>query len=128
MLVIDDEALLGDGLRRALAQDHRIVAVTGAEEALARLQNGERYDVVLCDLMMQGMDGIDFHRQLTAVLPDEAARVVFITGGAIATRIEAFFNRVPNLLLEKPVDVDGLRAPVERRVRGDQSGARARSA
>jgi hypothetical protein len=32
----------------------------------------------------------------------------FITGGAITARIEAFFNRVPNLLLEKPVDVDGL--------------------
>jgi hypothetical protein len=33
-------------------------------------------------------------------------------GGAITARVEAFFNRVPNLLLENPVDVDGLRAHV----------------
>lgn len=123
VLVIDDETLLGEALRRSLGRDNQIVCVTEASEALARLQSGERYDVVLCDLMMPGMDGIEFHRRLSQDLPDEAARVVFITGGAITARVEAFFNRVPNLLLEKPVDIDGLRALVERRVRGLSAAA-----
>lgn len=116
VLVIDDEALLGDALRRALGRDHHIVAVGEAGEALTRLQSGERYDVVLCDVMMPGMDGIEFHRRLSLVLPDEAARIVFISGCAVTARVEAFFNRAPNLLLEKPVDLEGLRALIERRV------------
>lgn len=118
VLVIDDEALLGEALRRTLGQDHQIVIVAEASEGLARLERGERYDVVLCDLMMPGMDGIEFHRRLSQTLPEEAARVAFITGGAITARVEAFFNRVSNLLLEKPIDIDGLRALIERRVRG----------
>lgn len=118
VLVIDDEPFLGDAVRRALGEQHLVVCVTEAAEALARLQRGERYDVVLCDLMMPAMDGIEFHRRLAAELPEEAARVAFITGGAVTARVEAFFRRVPNLLLEKPLDLDGLRALVERRVRG----------
>jgi CheY-like chemotaxis protein len=118
VLIIDDELFLGDALRRALGEDNHVEFVAEASEALARLRSGEHYDVVLCDLMMPSMDGIEFHRQLSEERPDEAARVVFITGGAITARVEAFFHRVPNLLLEKPVDLDGLRALIRRRVRG----------
>jgi CheY-like chemotaxis protein len=118
ILVIDDGIFLGDDLRRTLADDNQVVCATEASEALARLQRGERYDVVLCDLMMPTMDGIDFHRRLSEILPDEAARVVFIADGAVTARVEAFCDRVPNLLLERPVDLDGLRALIERRIRG----------
>ena len=34
----------------------------------------------------------------------------------MTARVEAFFQRVPNLLLDKPIDLDGLRALIERRV------------
>lgn len=117
--MIDDEPFLGEALRRTLSNEALVVTVTDAGEALERLQRGERYDVVLCDLMMPVMDGIELHRRLNIALPEEARRVVFITGGAITARVEAFFRRVPNLLLEKPVDVDGVRALIERRVRSD---------
>ena len=53
-----------------------------AADALALLQDGERYDAVVCELMMPVMDGIEFHRRLAAMLPEEAKRIVFITGGA----------------------------------------------
>jgi len=119
--VIDDEPLLGDALRRTLSREHQVVVVTGAAEALDRLLRGERYDVVLCDLMMPGMDGIELHRRLSEALPHEADRMVFITGGALTSRVQSFFARVPNLLLDKPVDIDGLCALIERRVRGESS-------
>jgi CheY-like chemotaxis protein len=118
LLVIDDEPFLGEALRRVLSDENEVVVVTEAAAALARLERGERYDVVLCDLMMPSMDGVDFHRRLNAMLPEEADRLVFIMGGAITARIEAFFRRAPNLLLDKPIDIDGLRALIERRVRG----------
>jgi CheY-like chemotaxis protein len=116
ILVVDDEPLIGRSLRRSLSDADEVVAVTSAAAALARLRRGERYDVVLCDLMMPGMDGIELHRQLCAVLPEEASRIVFITGGAVTARVEAFFRRVPNVLLEKPIDFEGLRALIERRM------------
>ena len=118
ILVIDDEPLLGEAVARALSRENQVIVVTDAAQAVARLERGERYDVVLCDVMMAVMDGIDFHRRVAQTLPAEADRIVFITGGAITTRVESFFRRVPNLLLEKPIDLDGLRALIERRVRG----------
>ena len=85
---------------------------------LTRLEGGERYDVVLCDLMMPLMDGIELHRRLSLTCPEEAERMVFMTGSAMTARVEAFFRRVPNLLLDKPINLDGLRALIERRVGG----------
>jgi CheY-like chemotaxis protein len=119
VLVVDDEPFLGEALHRALGDENQVDVVTDAASALARLQAGERYDVVLCDLMMPTMDGIDFHDRLSASLPEEANRIVFITGCAYTSRVESFFHRVPNTVLEKPVDIEGLRALIDRRVRGD---------
>jgi CheY-like chemotaxis protein len=115
VLVIDDEHVIGQSLRRVLATENEVVTVMDATEALSRLNSGERYDVVLCDLAMPVMDGVEFHRRLRATLPDEADRIVFITGGALTARDEAFFRRAPNLLMEKPLDVDGIRGLIDRR-------------
>jgi CheY-like chemotaxis protein len=115
--------MLGEALQRALAEDNEVVVVSSAVEALTLLEGGERYDVVLCDVMMPQMDGIELHRRLSATLPHEAERVVFITGGVITARIDAFIARTSNLLLEKPVDVDGLRGLIERRVRAEDARA-----
>jgi CheY-like chemotaxis protein len=116
VLVIDDEPYIGLALRRALAPEAEVCSITDAAEALRLLEAGSRFDVVLCDLMMPTMDGIEFHRQLSSVLPDEAKRIVFITGGARTARVESFFRRVPNILLEKPIDIDALHAMIERRM------------
>jgi CheY-like chemotaxis protein len=121
VLVIDDEHLIGQALRRVLSTENEVVTVTEATEALARLNAGERYDVVLCDLGMPVMGGIEFHRRLALTLPDEADRIVFITGGALTPRAAAFFQRVPNLLMEKPLDVDGIRELIDRRNRATPS-------
>lgn len=125
VLVIDDEPLLGVAVRRALARENEIVVVSDAASALERLLAGERYDVVLCDLMMPKMDGIEFCRQLSTTLPDEANRVVFITGGALTARVESFLRQARNVLLEKPIDLEGLRGLIERRVRADVGEATA---
>jgi CheY-like chemotaxis protein len=116
ILVVDDEPLLSKALSRLLSDENEVVVVGGAAAALARLEGGERYDLVLCDLMMPLMEGIELHRRLSLTCPEKAERIVFMTGGAVTARDEAFFRRVPNLLLDKPIDLDGLRALIERRV------------
>jgi CheY-like chemotaxis protein len=117
ILVVDDEQRLGEALQLTLHDVAQVVVESAAPDALARLERGERYDLILCDLMMPDMDGIEFHRQLQRKWPEEAARVVFITGCAITARVDAFIGRTRNLLLEKPLDLEGLKALIERRTR-----------
>jgi CheY-like chemotaxis protein len=118
VLVIDDEPALGRALQGVLARDNEVVVTTDASAALVRLRAGEWYDVVLCDVTMPDMDGVEFHRRLSAILPEEADRIVFITGGALGEHAAAFFDDAPNLLLQKPLDLEGLRALIARRVLG----------
>ncbi len=117
ILLVDDEHLVGMALSHVLYREYEVVAVTHATEALERLNAGERFDIVLCDLRMPVMDGIEFHEQLSLTLPEEADRIVFITGGELSPRAEAFFRRVHNLLMTKPLDLDGVRQLIERRYR-----------
>jgi two-component system NtrC family sensor kinase len=118
VLVVDDDRLLADALQRDLSDENEVVIESEAAKALAQLERGEFYDVLLCELMMPAMDGIDLHRRLCASHRDVADRIVFMTGEATTARIDAFFRRVPNVLLEKPVHLDGLRALIGRRVGG----------
>jgi CheY-like chemotaxis protein len=116
VLVVGDDATLARALQRGLSDENQVVVVGEAAEALALLDGGESYDIVLCELMLPAMDGIDLHRRAQARHPEAAARMVFMTGEATTARVDAFFRRVPNLLLEKPVSIDGIHALIERRV------------
>jgi PAS domain S-box-containing protein len=117
VLVIDDERLVGSAIRRTLAAEHDVATVESARAALERLASGERFDVIFCDLMMPEMTGMDLHRELREAHPDQAARVIFLTGGAFTPRARAFLERVPNPRIEKPFDLEQVRALVNERLR-----------
>jgi PAS domain S-box-containing protein len=104
VLCIDDEPLLLRALERMVGGDHEVTAMTSAREALEHICAGERYDVVLCDLMMPDMTGMEFYELLTAEDPRLARAVVFLTGGAFTPRAQEFLARVENLRLDKPFD------------------------
>ena len=119
ILVVDDEVRIARLLEEALGERNQVVVASDAEDALLRLASGERFDVVLCDVRMPCMDGMEFHRRLREVLPAEADRVVFTSGDAWATDVVEYFEGLPNLVLEKPIDLAGLDALIERRIRVD---------
>lgn len=112
ILVIDDEKMIGTAIVRLLGGDHDIVNTTSAIEGLEHLAAAERFDVILCDLMMPVMTGMDFYERLSEVAPDQLDSVVFLTGGAFTPAARAFLDRVPNARLEKPFDFETLRALV----------------
>ncbi len=89
--------------------DHEVVLKGDAREALALLAAGESFDVILCDLNMPGMNGMEFHAALT---PLQAKRVLFVTGGALADPAEQFLKQAAVRVLTKPVEVGQLRAAV----------------
>lgn len=109
IIVIDDDALVGAAIRRALGRRHDVITTTDGREAIERIRSGERFDLILCDLMMPLLSGMDLHAELLAFAPDQAKRMVFITGGAFTTAAREFLDRVPNERLDKPFDASTLR-------------------
>jgi PAS domain S-box-containing protein len=112
VLVIDDEATIGTAVRRMLGTEHDVVSVTSGAAALERFHTGERFDVVLCDLMMPQITGMDVFTELVRQWPDQAARVVFLTGGAFTPRAREFLEKVQNRALDKPFEAQHLRMVV----------------
>jgi PAS domain S-box-containing protein len=117
VMVVDDEVMVGAAIRRALASEHDVVALTDAREALGRITGGQTFDVIFCDLMMPEMTGMDFHEALQKSAPDQLERVIFMSGGAFSHRARQFLAEVRNLRVEKPFDIGNIRTLVRERVR-----------
>jgi PAS domain S-box-containing protein len=116
ILVVDDERMIGKMTQRFLSPEHDVSVLTSAEEALRRVSAGERFDVILCDMMMPTMTGTELHSALVSVAPDQAERMIFLTGGAFTSQTRAFLDDVPNPRLEKPFQLETLRAVVNKRM------------
>jgi signal transduction histidine kinase/CheY-like chemotaxis protein len=116
VLVIDDEQLVCNSVRRTLGAEHDVEAATRVADALARFDAGARYDVILCDVMMPELSGMELLHALEQKVPAQAKRVVFLTGGAFAPKAVAFLAAVQNVVLEKPYSPAALRALVRERV------------
>ena len=123
VLIIDDEPLVVAALRRCLAPEHDVFTSIRAADVLARIEKGERFDVIVCDLMMPEMTGMDLHSRLLQTRPSDAARMVFLTGGAFTPEAGEFLDRVANVRVEKPFDPQALRALVRDRLAATGSGA-----
>jgi len=117
VLVIDDELLVVQSLRLVLSSEFQVQGTTHPEQALEWIRAGQTYDVILCDIMMPGLSGVAFRDQVDTVSTDQAARIVFITGGLVVPEVRAMLDHVTNTVLEKPIDLDGLRELIRRRVR-----------
>jgi PAS domain S-box-containing protein len=103
VLVVDDEPQVARSLARMLAP-HEVRLETSGADALETLRRGERFDAVVCDLMMPDVTGMDLHAWVTQARPDHAGRFVFVTGGAFSERAREFVAQASRPVLEKPVD------------------------
>jgi len=113
LLVVDDEPLVARGVTRLLEGECSAEGTSSAREALERLSQGERFDLLLCDVMMPEMSGEAFFHQLGQVAPDQSERVVFITGGAFTPEARAFLESLPpGRCVFKPLAAEVLRALV----------------
>ncbi|WP_224365002.1 two-component regulator propeller domain-containing protein [Hyalangium versicolor] len=110
LLIIDDEPLLITALSRTLEPDHEVVSFTSARLALEQLRAGERYALILCDLMMPEMTGMELHETLRHEAPEMAERMVFLTGGAFTEAARTFLDSTHLPWLEKPFEPEPLRA------------------
>lgn len=121
VLVVDDEPMLGRAISRGL-REHEVIVVSTGADALALFQRGDRFDVILCDLMMPSMPGFDLHDHVRLLAPEQADRMVFMTGGATTTRAREFVASRRDLVLQKPVSMDTVRETVARLLRSTKTG------
>jgi len=113
ILVVDDEVALGRSLARLL-RTHDVTVVGSGKGALDVLLGQSEFDLVLCDMMMPEVSGIDVYERLSAERPSYLDRVVFMTGGTFTSRAREFQARVGNVFLAKPIDLAVLRDLVSR--------------
>ena len=80
VLCVDDEPNVLAALSRTLQPFHDVVTATGAAAAIARLERGEAFHVVVSDLKMPEMDGVAFFGRVRQLSPDSVR--VLLTGNA----------------------------------------------
>jgi signal transduction histidine kinase len=105
VLLVDDDALVRRALRRSLV-GHEIIEAADGKEALRILKDEDPPDVILCDLMMPELGGLDLYELVAAQDANLAARFVFLTGGVYDERERKFLQSADVPVLEKPVDAD----------------------
>jgi PAS domain S-box-containing protein len=117
VLVIDDEESLAQAIRRFLSGEHNVTAVYRARDALDLLELGTRYDVILCDLMMPNITGMELHAETARIDTAQASRIVFLTGGAFTPSAREFLVTTTNRRIEKPFDLKEVRRLVNELIR-----------
>jgi two-component system, NtrC family, sensor kinase len=83
VLLVDDDPFVRRALARVLAREYEVVAVDGGRAALALIRCGDRFDAIVCDVAMPGMSGLELSAALDRVAPDQASRMIALTGGAV---------------------------------------------
>ncbi len=109
ILAVDDEALVLNAMRRTLGSEHELILFPRAQAALAWLEKGEPWDLILCDLMMPEMTGMEFHSELSRRMPARSGHVIFVTGGAFTAGAREFLSQLTTPIVEKPFDPRTLR-------------------
>jgi PAS domain S-box-containing protein len=116
ILLIDDEPMLVNVLSRILSAEHDTIKTNSGQGALALLLSGEHFDLILCDLMMPEMTGMDLYAELKRRMPQMADSIIFMTGGAFTSGAQEFLSHVPNLQIEKPFKQNQIRTLVNERI------------
>ncbi len=113
ILVVDDEPIVGAAIRRTLDREHDVTVASSGREALELISKAE-FDLILSDVLMPEISGIDLYELLRESCLAATERVVFITGGAFTSTAREFLQSIPNPTLEKPFEPEALRELVRR--------------
>lgn len=102
ILIVDDEAEVRETLAEILGRaGHRVITAASGREALQRLGEA-RYDAIMTDMRMPELDGRDLYREIERRWPEQARRVVFVTGDTLTTSLREFAAQCGRPVIEKP--------------------------
>jgi len=113
VLVVDDEPLLLKLIYRTLSEDHDVVVKESSLEALQYIRDNPDFDIILCDLMMPEMNGVELFDRVTDYFPELSKRFAFMTGGTFTVSTSDFVENLANNKLDKPFTPSDLKGFVE---------------
>jgi PAS domain S-box-containing protein len=118
ILVVDDEQVIRDFVKRVLAgEGYEVETVDNAGDALKKIE-GKRYNLVLIDIKMPGMDGVELYRRIQKIAQSLARRVVFITGDIMGAATKKFLSETKAAHIDKPFNAEQLSREVNRALTG----------
>jgi two-component system cell cycle response regulator CpdR len=120
ILLAEDDTSMREYLQRALQRVGYDVDSVGCGTEAMPLLESDRYDLLLTDIVMPEMDGIELAQKASAIDPD--IRVMFITGfAAVALQSGRAAPEAKNL--SKPIQLKDMVAEVDRNIQNeDQQG------
>jgi CheY-like chemotaxis protein len=112
ILVVDDEDNLRDVLVEVLCRDgHEVDSAVDGAEGLRRVEE-RRYDLVVTDLRMPGLEGPALYRALRARYPEQPPRVIFMSANTGIDEYASFLAETGEPALEKPFNLADMRQVV----------------
>jgi PAS domain S-box-containing protein len=113
ILVVDDELVVQQFLTEVLSgEGYEVESADNGDDALEKL-GSEDYDVILVDVKLPGMSGIEIYKHLQRMAKPLARRVVFITGDVMGEDTMAFLTRAKARYITKPFDTERLRKEIQ---------------
>jgi len=114
ILVVDDEKVIRDIVNLVLTgEGHEVEAVDNAADALKKIE-GQKYSLILLDIKMPDMSGIELYERIQKIDKSLAHKVVFITGDIMGADTEKFLYETKVAHIDKPFDVEQLSREVQR--------------
>ena len=109
ILIVDDEANILKSLQRILEDDFDVTIALGGVAALEILNKTHQpFNLILSDLSMQEVNGIDIYRYVASHFPALKAQIIFMTGSAYTPDLKEFMSSIDNPCLEKPFKQEDL--------------------
>jgi len=119
LLVVDDEPMILDLMVDLFKdQDVHVDTAANGSEACRKISQ-QAYDVIITDVRMPQMNGLDLYSEILDMRPEMEGRIIFMTGDLIDEEIAGFLSRVDAVSIPKPLEVpDVLSAVAETLERG----------
>jgi len=114
LLVVDDEAVVAEGLAEALERDGHTVDIAPDGTRALELLAGARYDAIISDTRMPRLDGESFYAELVRSFPRLRERIIFVTGDVLSNEKRAFLEATGVPFLFKPYEFDDVRDALRR--------------
>jgi putative two-component system response regulator len=112
ILIVDDEPLIIEHLQRMLGEQFDCQVASCGEHALRRVRSGERFSVVLSDLGMPGMDGVELLGKIQVEYP-EIVRILITGAGDVEAAVRGLHEGAIFRFLQKPCRTADVAAALE---------------
>jgi two-component system NtrC family sensor kinase len=113
ILAVDDEESLLHMIKVELTRHQYEVTTAPNGETALRTMREKKFDAIICDLKMPGINGRQVYERLREESPETCRRMVFVTGDIIGDQLKAFLDAEKRQCLTKPFSLGELRAAVK---------------